>query len=263
MTLVALDDIETDRVLQGEPADVTALAADIKKNGLQRPIIVLDDMTLVDGLRRIEAVRLNGQTEIDAVITDDLMELHDLLRKVNEEQGVPPPRRIFEYHSLLKELIHDYHSYLRNNGLWQMKDRPADAPTMRVADYILSALNLPYRNYISRIKVLYTAEAAKQDLAVDLVKQVESGEMTIGRANYIWEMHSRNPHNMPPLEQKNILSESLRNLGVITKALRKLPVGDLKIPQAEIEDALAQLKHYRGEIYSIYRSLGREARKGK
>lgn len=260
MTLVPLDMIKTDRVLHGTSADVADLAADIKQNGLKRPVLLLDDMTLVDGLRRIEAARLNGYMEIDAVVTSDLTEIHDVLRKAHVDDGMPPGRRIFELHALLKELIHDYHKKLRNAGLWKTKDRPKDTPKLRISDYMQTACNLPYKTYMGRIVILYAAEAAKIPLAVDLMRQVEAGELNISRASYLWELNHQSSENLSPQDQKILLTESMRNLGVIVKALRRLPKAEMKIPVEDLEEATAQLRVYRAEIYTIYRNLGREAR---
>jgi ParB/RepB/Spo0J family partition protein len=53
-------------------AELTALAADIKANGLQHPIEILPDGTIVAGHQRVRAAVLLGRKEIDAVVRTDL-----------------------------------------------------------------------------------------------------------------------------------------------------------------------------------------------
>lgn len=48
------------------------LADDIKKNGLQIPIEILKDGTIICGHRRVQAMLENGETKIPAIIRDDL-----------------------------------------------------------------------------------------------------------------------------------------------------------------------------------------------
>lgn len=70
---VALDDIyvPTGRRATLDPERARLLAEDILENGLKTPIQVRDDGTrhvLVEGLHRLEAARLLGETEIDAYL---------------------------------------------------------------------------------------------------------------------------------------------------------------------------------------------------
>jgi ParB family chromosome partitioning protein len=51
---------------------IEILARDIEENGLQHPIEVLPDYTIIAGHCRVEAARRNGWTEIDAIIRYDL-----------------------------------------------------------------------------------------------------------------------------------------------------------------------------------------------
>lgn len=59
------------------PAEDAALAEDIKENGLQHPIEVLPNQTILAGHRRAEAALELGWTEIDAIIRYDLEEKGD------------------------------------------------------------------------------------------------------------------------------------------------------------------------------------------
>ncbi len=51
---------------------IEILARDIEENGLQHPIEVLPDYTIIAGYCRVKAARRNGWEEIDAIIRYDL-----------------------------------------------------------------------------------------------------------------------------------------------------------------------------------------------
>lgn len=70
---VALDDISVPTARRGtlDPEAAQRLAEDILENGLTRPIQVRHDgkrHVLVEGLHRLEAARLLGETAIDAYL---------------------------------------------------------------------------------------------------------------------------------------------------------------------------------------------------
>ena len=58
-------------------AELKALAANIKKNGLKHPIEVLPDHTIVTGHQRVRAAGLLKRTDIDAIVLKDLGKLGD------------------------------------------------------------------------------------------------------------------------------------------------------------------------------------------
>jgi ParB family chromosome partitioning protein len=55
-------------------AELAALAADMAKNGLQHPVEVLPDDTIIAGHQRVRAARSLGWKEIDVVVRHDLAE---------------------------------------------------------------------------------------------------------------------------------------------------------------------------------------------
>ena len=255
MTFVPVDKIKTDRVLS-DTTGLTALSAKMKK-GDYKPILLLGDMTLVDGLRRIAAAKLLGWTEVDALVTGDLFEIRDYLAEIHKD-GPPHLRRIYEFYPILKKLVSDHHAYLRNNKQWTLESRTT--PQVRTGDYVQEALNTPYRQYSLRVNRLYKAAERGDEFAIELIRQVDAGEIFAGTAYNLQEQRARRgPHNMPPAEQRTVIEESIRSLAVVARTLKKLD-GKLKLTSEDAAPLMAALQEQRSEVYSIISRLAKEAR---
>lgn len=74
------------RFRDAKPKRVEALAESFAKFGQLQPIIIDRDWTLVDGMHRLSAAKLNGQTTIDVAFRDDLDAI--FLREIELEANI-------------------------------------------------------------------------------------------------------------------------------------------------------------------------------
>lgn len=74
------------RFREAKPKRVEALAESIAKYGQLQPIIIDRDWTLVDGLHRLSAAKLNGQSTIDVAFRDSLDAI--FLREIELEANI-------------------------------------------------------------------------------------------------------------------------------------------------------------------------------
>lgn len=253
MTLVSLGAIETERTLT-DTGDLTALANRMRRGNYQ-PILVFGDMTLIDGLRRIEAAKLLGWGEIDAVVTYDIFEIRDHLQEAHRA-GMPSPRRVYEFYPTLKKVLNHYLRRLKQEHQWLKRDNPAKR--ISSGQFYTESLNVPYGHYVIRVNWLYRAADSGDSFAKDLVLQVEAGEMQPGTAFNHMEKRTRakNPAP-PPAEQQTIIEEAVRALAMVNRALKRIE-GTLKIPSGS--PLIEQLRTQRTEVYSTIGRLIKEAR---
>lgn len=71
-----------------DPGDLAALADSIGRLGLLHPVVIAPTGELLAGWRRLEAVKLLGQTEVAVRIANDVADLHDALEVESDENAM-------------------------------------------------------------------------------------------------------------------------------------------------------------------------------
>lgn len=67
---VRIGDINVDKRIRKEMGDISSLAESIRDRGLLQPIAITQDKKLISGMRRIQAAKELGWTEIEAHVVD-------------------------------------------------------------------------------------------------------------------------------------------------------------------------------------------------
>jgi len=261
VTQVPLQVIKTDRVPRYDPGDLSALVKVMRK-GTYRPILLLEDMTLVDGLGRIEAAKLAGLDQIEAIVTNDYVEIREELKDAHK-YGPPSLWRIYEFHPILLRILKDTEDQLKQAGQWKYGDRPEGIGILRLSRFAYEALNLTYEGYLYRVTRLINTAKEGDPKAVELLKQVEDGAITPGRAFNLQEQYKygQSAERLSPAEQIAVMEASIRNITMTAKALRKLIGPHVKIPKEDFRRLVAELKVQRSELYSMISTLAKEAGK--
>lgn len=259
MPFVSLDTIKTDRSVD-DRTGLEDLASEMKR-GHYQPIILWRNMTLIDGLRRIEAAKILGWAEIDAIVSDDPIGLRDQLRVIHTDNR-PSMRRVYQFHAPLKQVVVEYHTELRAAGYWAKKDRPSNIKEIRLDRYLEVALNLPYRGYANRVwRLLHGAEVG-DPLATQLLRQLEAGAISEGAAFHKLETRPKVISRISLPEQRIILTESIRSIVMVNKTLGQLLTGaNFDMPRDEAVALMEEMKSCRKELYTTISKLAKEADK--
>lgn len=88
---VKINDILINDRIRKDLGDLTELAQDIKSNGLINPPVVTPGMELIAGERRLAALKLNGESEVDVLV----MEIRDAEHMLNLEISENETRKDF------------------------------------------------------------------------------------------------------------------------------------------------------------------------
>jgi hypothetical protein len=259
MIRILISEVFTDRA----PVDRSGLAdlqADMAKHGLKVPILVRENMTLIDGQRRLAAAEALGWEEIDAIATEDLEEACSILASVHTGIFVNG-RRLYDFHRVLRELAQVRISRLRST--WRKADRPAGRKEIpRYIHLMQGTFNLPHAAYVERISRLFSKADAGDEVAMEMLKKAESGEITFNAGTHVLDSRIRLDGDIQSLaEQRKILDAGIRNLSGLIVAMKKL--GPLKIPREELMPSIERLKYLRSELHILIRKISRESEKSK
>lgn len=158
---VPIHQLLTDRFLvPGD--DLTALAKHINDSGLQVPILVRDDMFIIDGLRRMEAMRELGLTTIDVFIPSTFMEGVEYLRRTlaNTTEALPlKARRMYEIKRDLVPITWAERGRVNRGIPRSALPRPVTSVTGRQSVVLLAQVFGVTKSYLSTTSRLFGLEA--------------------------------------------------------------------------------------------------------
>jgi ParB-like nuclease family protein len=261
MIRILISEVTTDRV-PVDRSDLADLEADMAKHGLKTPILVRENMILIDGQRRLAVAKALGWEDIEAIVTDDLEEACAILAPLHEGIRVDG-RRLYDFHRVLRELAMVRISRLKNQGLWRRAHRPADKKEVpRYVTLMKETFNLPFTSYVERIARLFAKADGGDEQAIDLLKRALAGEISLNGAAHVLDQRKALNGDIDSLsEQRKVLTGSVRNLHGLIKTMKKL--GPLKIPREELDPLIEQLRYLRSELYILTRKVIKESEKSK
>jgi hypothetical protein len=238
-------------------SDLATLMQDLKDGGPRVPILVTEDLVLIDGLRRIKAHGLLGATSIWAVIAETYDEAIANLKLAHEGREMVGPVRGWEIFSALEPLRIARTSMLRSRYTRvPLKMRGTVPKEPKSKDLITDALN-DY-NILKYALINRTAEAGDA-FAQELLKLMNTGEIVISTAiSRLEDERWRNTGDIKSRTDQRALFESAsRGLVGIVTAVEKLAL-PIKIPQNELNEYMRQIRGARGKLTSFINLVQKE-----
>jgi hypothetical protein len=249
--------------------DVTALAAHIKKHGQKVPIAVNQNLQLIDGLRRIEALRLIGGDVVSTVICeefDDVIGELERSRKHGVEWRVPSPKRAWE----INEAIGPY----TKKRVLKARHELVGKPQHSKMSVRLEPARVVISRAIGRNSISYLSESVhlwnlasnpddpRFDLARELAERVEEGKVKLfGVRARLDRAEIFDGDVLSPAEQRQMLQAFITNLGGVLKAAQRMGPLNPKIPREEIRGYLAEVQALRRQLYIFTRTFEQETEK--
>src|SRR4051794_15986064 len=87
LTQVPVDDIKINQRVREDLGDLEYLTSSISELGLLQPVVVRPDLTLIAGMRRLEAVRSLGWRSVPAYVVSNLEDARRALRAELDENN--------------------------------------------------------------------------------------------------------------------------------------------------------------------------------
>jgi hypothetical protein len=256
---VPIDSIVVDRVLTvGD--DLTDLAYSIKEQGLTVPLLVTQDYELIDGLRRLEAARALGHTEIEVVPTILYPRACELLNEAREHGLHALPltgQRIWEIYSDLKPLLAITRVVNQRGRAKAAGARPSAGgrPLLSNSLGLKSEAMLQAITHVHRMlsDPTYSAKAAE---ALELI---EAGELSYyGAADFIKKTHGLTGTITGLTEQRSGLEAAITSILGTVRALNQLGPLHKKLPSEEAQARLTELHAARAKLTKFIKLLTEE-----
>lgn len=259
MKNVRIDDVI---VARSDAAAAEPLPEGLAKRLYNEPIIIRDDMVLVDGLRRLLWHRTQGQETIPAITISTFLEAMQALTPSHEGRTITP-LRVWNMVSVLHDLDLKW-KRSKSTGGW---GRDTDGTFVRASTkgsrklfetssrlQYRAALNISQHTIQSTLFMYRRAEAG-DERAQDLVADVERGEYSIIHANRVY----RRPNNLmghitDAAEQQRILERAVLGLQAQVSSFQKLG-HPLSVPTEEMTKALDGLVEARTQVTKLILGL--------
>lgn len=256
---VTLDSITVDRVLH-DGDDIQALAGSIKKVGLKVPILVGPDYELIDGLRRLEALRSLGETEVEVVATSMYPVACDTIDKarVHGVEALPlTGERIWELTTALQPLLQITKShYARGRPKVQGSRTSAGGRPL-----LAKALGLRSEAYLQAVTQVHRAlsDPEKGAKAAEALELIDEGKLTYyGAIDFMKKVTGLPGRIIKMSEQQALLGSATASLHGTIKALNQLGPLDKKFPRDEVEGRLSELTLIRTRLGKFIKLLNEE-----
>lgn len=257
MKNVRIDDVIVAR------SDATAaepLPDGLAKRLYNEPIILRDDMVLVDGLRRLLWHRAQGHETVPAVTVQTFLEAMQALTPFHEGRRLDP-LRVWNFTSVLHDMEREWHKSKRTGGWTKGHGNGPRVKTWSGKVFETSsrlqyrtALNVPTHTLQSTLFMYRRAEAGDQR-AQELVAHAERGDYTIQQANRIYlHPNSLGGHVTDTAEQQRILERGVLGIQAQVTGLQKLG-HPLSAPVEDIAKALDGLVTARTSVTQLIRGL--------
>jgi ParB-like nuclease family protein len=253
---VPLSSIRTNRALDPDD-DVGKLAEHINDSGLQVPILVTSDYTLIDGLRRLKAVASLGHTTVEVVAVNMYEQAMAWIKRAREhgvEARPLAPRRIAELYAACRPLMNMSRS-LKMRGVQfgtgvQVLGRKS----------FLEAAGIDSEAYLQATTQIY--RIAEQDTekgrwARQVLPKVEAGTMTVYMAlDYIRRRADKG--NVVKLEEQRLIVMNTRaTLTGLLYSLRQLGPLDPELNR-DGEGLIDDLRKMRRVLHQLINQLTKE-----
>lgn len=257
---ILIESIKTDRKLD-DGEDVKDLANLIAGFGLKVPVLLDHNHILIDGLRRIEAMKVLGETTVPAIVAETYEEAISNLMQAHKGRSSVGPRRTWEITESIHELMQERMARIKREkmlGLPREERYKRPYPT-RSRVLLSDALN--DHNTAKYAQVFRTATSGDQH-AREVCRALEIGELTVNQALHRLATRSKMIRGDVKLlsEQRNLLRGATRNLSGLVKGLKKLGAPIL-LPKAELDEIVKELKIHRADLVSMIRQIEKESHK--
>jgi hypothetical protein len=258
---VVIEKIKTNRVLDPDD-DITALAQDIKDKGLAVPLLVDTEYQVIDGLRRLEALRTLG-VEVVEVEPVSLYDKACLFLTKAREHGVEAKpltaRRIWEIYQQMSHILLITRSHVfrgkraGTRGNKQLGGRKV----------LVKALGLRSESYLQVLTQVYrvaeNGEGAEQEKAKRAVHLLENEGITVYTALGILKRTTALKGDLLALtEQRAALTTAVSALRGLQVGLDQMGTLDKKFPQDELRAYAAELDKARQRLARFIRLFKEE-----
>ena len=264
---VKIAGLQTDRPWPDDEG-IDALAADIRRHGVKEPILVIGrEEYVLDGVRRVAAMRKLGRENIPAFVSDDMFDVAIHMYET-QPQGLTARRRveiIRHVHALMgkrpaQAIAADrLEAYLKaTNKQKEVTTILRQSGTVRTL-LALAAQATPPFTRIQFLPPVIRAADLGDTFAQELLRRFEGGELTLTVMNNLWKERNGRPGDITKAaEQSEILTKASLSLASAVYALQKLGPIHPSITGKELDGFIKNLYDPRTDLTVVINKLRKE-----
>lgn len=254
---IPIDSIVVNRTL--EPGDdVTELAEHIRDSGLIIPILVNQNYELIDGLRRLEALRSLGFTVAHIVPVTMFGPTAIWLQRAREHGVLArpvSPRRLWYLYEMCRPLIQVSRSH-------EARGKPkGKGAHVNGREKFLEALGMRSESYLQAVYQTYRTaqeQSARGEVARQAVALIEQGRLSPYGA-VEWAKRRYNEGNITDAAgQVDLLENTTQMLSGITFGLKRLGPLHSDVQKEQVDKFIAQFRAFRKTLHQLTNTLERE-----
>lgn len=254
---VPIDSIVVNRTL--EPGDdVTELAEHIRDSGLQIPLLVSQNYELIDGLRRLEALRSLGHTAIHVTPVTMFLPAATWIQRAREHGVLAKPltpRRIWHLYSACLPLIQMSRSHEMRGK------RFGKGVSINGRGRFLEATGVRSESYLQAILQTFRLAEEKStrgELARQAIVLMEQGSISAyGAVDYVKKRQEQGAITGAK-DQLALLENTVHAFSGINFSLRRLGPLDPGISKQQLDPVIRELRNFRRELHQLIHNLEKE-----
>ena len=240
------------------PDDVADLIKDIDKNGLKQPLLVnAINNEILDGARRYAALKALEIEAAEVHVSDDVVEIAEILHKMNAKTP-PSPARIVDHLKSLRSWLGPGVSRHRANPAWRSAHGDlVRQPVRKIQAYIINEAISP--SAMLRLATLIRLAEDGHVRAGEMLAEFEAGTVTAHQA--LGRIYAEEPKFNGSVskagEQNKVLENAITNLRGALGAFRTLRS---PVEAADMEKHLISLRRAKVELIGLIKALEKEGK---
>jgi hypothetical protein len=265
--VVKVGKLKTNRDIS--PGDnLEELEKSLREDGLLVPLLVNGDMIVVDGVRRLTAIKKLGYKDAICQVTTDFDVAMASLIEAKAAGGQVPltPRRLIRQYQLISKM-----------GEARLSERRATIPLKRNSDGSLSRSRSLGRYKDEYKKLVGVAESLLQEmLAVyrhfdrldpkapgfkdlkQILDRAEAGEVPIAQVNKLHRIIVRGEYGHNSSLQSQILSSTISTMQGMATALASVDALSPDLDREEVKVFITEARKFIRKLRSTTNSMGRQ-----
>jgi hypothetical protein len=242
-----------------EPGDdISELAEHIHESGLQIPLLVNQNYELIDGLRRLEALRSLGFTEVHVTPVTMFLPAATWIQQAREHGVLAKPltpRRIWQLYSACLPLI----SVSRSHEMRGKKY--GQGAHINGRERFLKAAGLTSESNFQAVIQVYkmtTEQSVRGELARRAVEQLELGNFTVYQAVDYVKRNLDKGVITSATDQLNLLQNTVHMLSGISFGLKRLGLINGEVQRDQLAPIIKELRSFRRVLHQLINTLEKE-----
>lgn len=246
--------------------DLTELEASLRKDGLKVPLLLNGNHVLVDGARRLQAIKNLGLTDAVCQVTDDFDEaMANLTQARKGEHRVPiSHRRLYEQYTLISVMGFARASRRRLGVPLKRGIRGAERGFGFREEYT-ALIDNPKKWVLDRTMTAYRGldnmePGPNRDKLLQLLAKVEqTGEGPTAASKFARQIAFSDPGARVTLaQQRQIFRNTVSSMEGLHKGLKSIGDLDPDLPREEVEEFISDIKGFVSKMRTFANQLERQ-----